>query len=143
MLTKTEIIQNIKADKGIQKALKSLNYTTEEDFFNNALRYIEAIRENRIICSIAKVSASGMSRQIKFIEASHSETRTNWYNFHVFFKCLGYREARGNRDYFTISGCGMDMIFHTNYTNIHKLGRLGFLTKEEVSSLAQNTPHVI
>lgn len=143
MKTKNEILENIKADKEIQKALKKLSYSTEEDFYNSAIRYIEAVRKNRIICSIASVSRSGMSRQIKFIEASHGEKRTNWLNFYILFKCLGYTEARGNRDYFTISGCGMDMIFHTNYTNIHRLGRLGFLTPEEVQNLAQNTPPVI
>lgn len=143
MKTREEIIANIESNKEIQKELKKLKYTDSEAFYDNALRYIKAVRENRIICSIGRVSNSGMSRTIKFIEANHGETRTNWYNFHVLFLALGYREARSNKDYFTISGCGMDMIFHTNYTNIHILGRLGFLTKEEVDKLAQNTPNVI
>ena len=46
-------------------------------------------------------------------------------------------------DYFTIGGCGMDMIFHTNYTIIHRLYKLGFMTKKECEKLCQMTPSII
>ena len=58
-------------------------------------------------------------------------------------KTLGFSPANKNSNYFRIYGCGMDMIFHTNYTIIHKLARLGFLNKKECESLAQNTPQTI
>ena len=37
----------------------------------------------------------------------------------------------------------MDMIFHTNYSIIRKLGNLGFITKGQVRKLEQQTPTVI
>jgi hypothetical protein len=136
---KTTILENIAKDKEIKK----MNFFSDEQFYNDAIRYIKAIKESRVICSIGSVSRSGMSRTIKFIECDMSEKRAHWYNFHTLFLALGYKEARSDRDYFTISGCGMDMIFHTNYSIIHRLGRLGFLSEDEVRDLAQNTPPVI
>lgn len=137
------ILENIATDKELQKEIKKLSFFNDEQFYENAIRYIKAIRENRVICSIGRVSKSGMSRTIKFMECQMGEKRANWYNFHVLFLALGYKEARSDRDYFTISGCGMDMIFHTNYSIIHRLGHLGFLSEDEVRDLAQNTPPVI
>jgi len=140
---KTEILKAIESNKEIQKGIKKLSHFSNEDFYNNAERYINAVRENRVICSIGSVSRSGMSRTMKFMECSMGENRANWYNFHALFLALGFSVSRSQNDYFTISGCGMDMVFHTNYTIIHQLGRLGFLTKEEIAVLAQNTPPVI
>jgi hypothetical protein len=143
MKTKEEILKNIEENKDLQKYFKKLYQFTNEEFYDNAMRYIKAVRENRIICSIGSVSKSGMSRNLKFMECNISpEGRTNWYNFNAFFIATGHKKSV--RDgYFTISGAGMDMIFYTNYLIINKLGKLGFLDKEEVSSLAQNTPPVI
>jgi len=139
---RVQVLATIAGDKEIQKAIKNLNYTDNEDILRNCERYVNAVRENRIICAIGSVSKSGMSRTIKFMECAPGE-RYNWYNFHLLFKVFGYKESRSNRDYFTVNGCGMDMVFHTNYSIIHKMGRLGLIDKEEVSVLSQNTPHVI
>lgn len=145
MKSKSEILETIKGNKEIQKNIKKMSFFSEEDFYNNAERYINAVRENRIICAIGSVSRSGMSRTIKFMECSKSvsQERANWYNFHSLFLATGHKVSRSQGDYFTINGCGMDMIFATNYNLIHKLGSLGFLTKEETANLAQNTPPVI
>lgn len=62
--------------------------------------------------------------------------------FFTLFMSLGFSEV--NRSgYFRISGCGVDMIFHTNYTIIHNLRSLGFISKKECSHLAQQTPNII
>ena len=106
------------------------------------LRYIKAIKEARMICSIGSVSKSGMSRTIKFLEMSKGENRHFLYNFYQFFDSLGYTKIKDS-DYFRIGGCGMDMIFHTNYTIMHDLRRLGFINKEECDTLAQATPHIV
>ena len=66
----------------------------------------------------------------------------NYLNFYQFFTQLGFAKVK-NSNTFRISGCGMDMIFHTNYTIMHQLCRYGFITKKECENLAQKTPQVI
>lgn len=111
-------------------------------FIEHAQRYIDAIRERRMICSIGSVSRSGMSRTIKFLEMHKGGDRYSLLNFFQFFEALGYSKVKES-DYFRIGGCGMDMIFHTNYSIIHTLERLGFIDKEECRKLAQATPNVV
>ena len=146
MKTKRESFETALNSDNYKWLLKNINkqsYYSTDQFYNDCLRYVKAIKENRIICSIGRVSSSGMSRTIKFVECSKGTNRYNFMNFWAFFKVLGYTEARGSRDYFSISGCDMDMIFHTNYTNIHYMNRLGIINKPNCAHLAQQTPTVI
>jgi hypothetical protein len=136
-------LQHNQIDLIIKKYNKSKIYPMEkETFLEHAQRYIEAIKEHRMICSIGSVSRSGMSRTIKFLEMSKGESRYNLLNFYQFFEALGYSKAKEN-GYFKISGCGMDMIFNTNYTIMHQLKNMGFIDKDECSKLAQATPSVV
>lgn len=139
------ITQNINNDKEIMKKINANTYTSVEGFIDNAIRYINAIRERRMICNIESVSSSGMSRTIKFLscEFNTKEKFASYTNYYTLFKHLGFTEQRSKNGGFTIGGCGMDMIFHTNYTIIHKLARLGFIDKETCEKLAQCTPTVI
>jgi hypothetical protein len=148
MNTKTEKIRaRINNNKELLKNIQDLEYHSADAFIVRANAYIKAIKENRVICSIGSVSPSGMSRTIKFLECAKSKgTKPTHYNFLTFwamFKILGFKEAKNNRDYFRINGCGMDMIFHTNYTIMHNLKALGFISKKQCDVLAQNTPGVI
>ena len=120
-----------------------LYYYDEQSFFNDAVRWAKAIKEGRMICSIPSVSKSGMSRNLKFLECSRNRDGYRYYNFFAFMKAMGYRESRQKDHSFTIGGCGMDMVFHTNYSIIHTLGRIGILNKKETEVLAQRTPDVI
>ncbi len=135
-------------EKNIATSLKLSNvekYGSSEvsDFIRNAKRYIKAIKQGRVICNIESVSASGMSRTIKFLECSGSiKNGFSYLNFYTLFDNLGFTKVK-NSQTFRVNGCGMDMIFHTNYTIIHDLQRLGFLSKKEASILAQKTPSVI
>lgn len=148
MTKKERILKNIAANKEIQKDIrKAFSYgNSEETFIEHAQAYIKAIKDGRMICNIASVSKSGMSRTIKFLscEKNTGGSRPYWWrNYFGLFKAMGYSEARSKDHYFSISGCGMDMIFHTNYTIIHRLHRLGFISKAECDRLAQDTPTVI
>ena len=140
-----KIISNILNDVDFKKGIKKLNYYDAEHFVKDAKQYIKAIKERRMINSIGSVSNSGMSRTIKFLSCEKSSQKNQfWYsNYYCLFICLGYTPARSNDHYFSIGGCGMDMIFHTNYSNIHHFGRLGLLTKSEVATLCQATPSTI
>ena len=137
-----KILINITKDKELNKRIINDQYASGIDFINNAQRYIKAIKEGRMICNIDKVSQSGMSRNIKFLECSKGKTKYNYLNFYSLFVLLGFQKVN-NTNTFRINGCGMDMIFHTNYTIIHKLYRLGFMSKAQCEDLAQRTPTII
>ena len=137
---------NIEANKEIMAQFKKLNSSHYEidNFISDAQNYIRAITEKRMLCVIEKVSSSGMSRNIKFHSCEKSNNdNTFWYRQYIrLFEILGFTPVK-NADSFRIGGCGMDMIFHTNYTIIHRLYRLGFISKSECEKLAQQTPVVL
>lgn len=134
-----------------ENIVERLNLSTEkvygvsqvELFIDHANRYIKAIEQGRIICSIGSVSSSGLSRTIKFLECNGSvKNGFNYLNFYQFFKMMGYNTVK-NSNYFRINGGGMDMVFNTNYNNIHDLHKLGFISKKKCDKLAQMTPSVV
>ena len=145
-----DLAVNVQANKEILKGISKLKYYTVENFISDAKDYIKAISEYRMLCVIEKVSSSGMSRNIKFHSCEQSgkdktatESRTFYYRqYRCLFIALGYTEVK-NSDSFRIGGCGMDMVFHTNYSIIHRLHRLEFLDKSECDKLAQKTPTVL
>lgn len=138
------IKQNIANNKEISKKLQNESFYSEDQFIKDAERYIKAIKEGRMICNIDKVSASGMSRTLKFLSCGKGSQGNYMYlNYFVFFRILGFSPADSHSHYFRIHGCGMDMVFHTNYTIIHQLHRLGFISKKQCSNLAQQTPNCI
>ena len=144
MTKKEKILQNINADKQLCKAIGPHTYYDANDFYNAAVRYVKATKDRRMCCSIASVSYSGMSRTMRFVELSKSRGKGyQVLNFWMLFKCLGFTPARSNDGYFSISGCGMDMVFNTHYEIVRELYRLGFLTKAQCQDLEQITPHVI
>lgn len=120
---------------------KKLKYYSAEQFCNDAKRYIKAIKEHRMFCVIHSVSSSGMSRNISFFaHEKNKNVKHNYFNllgYNQFFIALGYTEANKG---FRIGGCGMDMIFHTNYSIIHSLYNMNFISKKECEYLAQQTP---
>ena len=134
-------------NKALLDLIKTDTYHKPLDFIDDGFRWISAIKENRMICSIPHVSASGMSRHMKFIEVARNKgitpVRYNARNFYWFMSILGYSAARNNRDCFLISGCGMDMVFNTNYNIIYSLWSLGFMSKKTRDKLSQSTPPVI
>lgn len=138
MKRKETILNNIK------KSYK-LNEQDANYFFDCAKEYIKAIKENRMICNIEHVSKSGMSRYLtfKYLQKSkYDKNRYNLINTNFLFKTLGYRFNKNHCAFF-VGGCGMDMVFHVNYCNIHDFTKLGFLNKKECTKLSQNTPSII
>ena len=131
--------------QAIEKLLNTYNKgerfpISYDDFVMNVQRYLKATRERRVICSIGSVSKSGMSRTMKFLEMP----KNGGYllNFYRLFDILGHQKI-SNSDYFRINGCGMDMVFNTNYNIIHNLQSLGFITRKTCDVLAQETPQVV
>lgn len=142
-VTTSKIIANLNSSKEFQKNLKKLSHYSNEQFLKDALQYIKAIKERRMLCNIISVSNSGMSRNIKFMSCEKNNTRKNEYwhsNYNCLFIALGYTRVN---DGFRINGCGMDMVFHTNYSIIHNLKTFGILNKKQCATLCQMTPTVI
>ena len=134
-------METIEITSEVKKAINKLNCYSNEQFANDAKRYIKAIKERRMVCIIDSVSSSGTSRVLRFLAPEKNTTYKtyNYQNFFSFFISLGFSKAK-NGDGFRVSGCGMDMIFHTNHTIIHKLHRMGFITKKQCDILSQDTP---
>lgn len=134
-------MKTLKLTTEVKKAIEKNSYYSEEQFIKDAKRYVKAIKERRMTCVIDSVSSSGMSMVLRFL-APEKNTSCNTYsyqNFFSFFTVLGFSEAK-NSNGFRVNGCGMDMVFHTNYRIIHKLHRMGIITKKQCDVLAQETP---
>jgi hypothetical protein len=145
-MTKRERITKRVEASGYAKAIANEEYYDVNDFIDDGMRYIKAIKEGRMIVSIGSVSQSGMSRTMKFLSCEKNKYykgHHNYTNYWMFFRLLGYSKDRSNNRYFRIHGCGMDMVFDTNYNNIHNLCRLGFIDKKTCAKLAQETPPVV
>lgn len=139
------ITRKIEADKETFKGIENVTRYEVERFIQDAQAYIKAIKDKRMVNAIGSVSASGMSRTLKFMSCEKNKYNSDFYyrNYFAFFKALDFSEDRKAHGYFRIGGAGMDMIFHTNYTIIHKLSGLGFISKRECADLAQDTPTTI
>jgi len=134
------IIKNIQANKELVKNINSLKYYGIEQFISDAKTYIKAIKERRMICIIKSVSNSGMSRNLKFLSCEGKKGNFNHRQYICLFIALGYKEVKQTGT-FKINGCGMDMVFNTNYCIIHDLKSLGLISDEECKHLAQQTPN--
>lgn len=136
-----KVTANILADKKITKAIEDNSYYSTEQFIADAQTYIKAIKGNRMLCIIKSVSSSGMSRKLKLNSFEGSKKGGYYRQYFSLLSTLGYKVD--NKDAFTIHGCGMDMVFHTNYSIMHTFKRLGLITAKECEVLAQQTPTVL
>lgn len=126
----------------IAKNIAKLNYYDEKQFIQDAKTYIKAIKERRMLCVIKSVSASGMSRILKFNSCEVGKNGANYRQYSCLFIALGFSEVK-NKDAFRVHGCGMDMVFDTNYRIIHMLKRIGLIDDQECRELAQLTPVIL
>ena len=137
-----KVTANINADKEISKAISSNEYYSTEQFISDAKTYIKAIKDGRMLCIIKSVSSSGMSRKLAFNSCECNKTRSSYRSYLGLLSTLGYKFK--DREYsFTVHGCGMDMVFNTNYVIMHRFKRLGLITAKECEVLAQKTPTVL
>jgi len=139
MLSKTRIMSKIEKSN-ITKQMP--NWYSTENFFNDAKEYIKTIKEGRMIVGIMSVAPSGMSRVFKFNSCEKGKNNTYRYRqFDSFLISLGYKVNRQGE--FRVSGCGMDMVFATNYNIIRDIYRLGFVSKKQCETLEQQTPQYL
>ena len=121
------------SDKEIKTFLES------EDGKRNAERFIKALKESRLLCSVKHVGSQGMSRVISFCEMKSwtVNRKKQWavYQFNWFFKNLGWRYDE-SWDAIRVRGCGMDMIFHVLYNVCGTLKYHGYKVPEDYALLA-------
>lgn len=85
-------------------------FTQEEK--EAALAILKQWRGHRLLAIVNSVSRSGMSRRIEFYGAEKGEiSRIGYYMSKILE--WPYNVDKGG---FLVSGCGMDMIFHTLYS---------------------------
>lgn len=137
------LLNKLQENKDLQKSLSKVNndYYTTESFLDDAKKYIQAVKEGRMLCVIESVSNSGMSRNLKFNSCEKNQNSKNHYyrNYTLLFTALGFTRVKDSYS-FRIGGCGMDMIFHTNYTIIRKFLNLGIINEKQAKALEQMTP---
>ena len=132
----------MKLTKEIEKAINAQRYYSVENFEKDCVTYINAIESGRMVCSIHSVAKSGMSRVLSFHSCESSQGTDKFYyrQYRSLFCALGYKESGEG---FRVNGCGMDMVFHTNYSIIHDFKQLELITKEQCEHLCQQTPTVL
>ncbi len=137
-----KIAINIANNKELTKRIEGNKYYSVDQFISDANTYIRATKEGRMMCSIHSVSGSGMSRSLSFHSFEPGKGRGYYRQYWSLFKALGYSEIKGNNA-FRINGSGMDMVFHTNYSNMRRFFNLGFIDKATCDKLAQSTPTIL
>lgn len=136
-----KITKNIENDKDIMRRLKNNQYYTLNDLIRDIKCYIAALRAGRLQYTVLSVSKSGMSRNITIqsCERSKWDNKIHYYyrQYNEMLKALGYTIVRGYTDAIRVAGCGMNMLFATNYSLIRSFARLGFISKQERDLLCQ------
>ena len=130
--------KNIEADKEIMKRINKEKYYSVDDLISDIQTYINAVKSGRISYEVITVSKSGMSRTIKITSCEKTDKNQFYYRqYQVMLSVLGETVVSGYSDTIRVYGCGMNMLFHTNYCLIHTFCRLGFISKKQCAVLAQ------
>ena len=130
-------MQNITLTKETEKRLSKEEYYTKEMLLNDIQDYIKALKEGRLQYLVMNVSASGMSRSILIQSCEQNKTNNNFYfrQYSRMFEMLGYKL---NKDYYIrVLGCGMNMLFATNYNLIHIFKNMNIISATEAETLEQ------
>ena len=134
------IARNIGKNKELMTRLKKVDMPVEW-FISDAQTYIRAVADRRISYAVDTVSKSGMSRTliITSCERSRWENKVSYHyrHYNTMLQAMGYSVKRGYRDSIRVHGCGMNMLFATNYNIIWTLCRLGFISRKKCAVLCQ------
>ena len=130
-------MQNITLSKEIEKRLSKEEYYTKDMLLDDIQIYIKALKEGRLQYMVISVSTNGMNRNILVQSCEQNKTNNNFYfrQYSRMFEMLGYKL---NKDYTVkVSGCGMNMLFATNYNLIHTFKSMNIISELECKILAQ------
>lgn len=130
-------MQSITLSKETEKRLLKEEYYNKEMLLNDIQDYIKALKEGRLQYLVMNVSSNGMSRSIYVQSCEQSKSNNNFYfrQYSRMFEMLGYKL---DKDYnVRVAGCGMNMLFATNYNLIHTLKNMNIISENEAEILAQ------
>jgi hypothetical protein len=130
-------MQNITLSKETEKRLSKEEYYSKEMLLSDIQDYIKALKEGRLQYLVMSVSPNGMSRNILIQSCEQNKTNSNFYfrQYSRMFEMLGYKL---NKDYYLkVSGCGMNMLFATNYYLIQTFKNMNIITDLECEILTQ------
>lgn len=123
--------------KEMIKRLSKEEYYTQEDFTKDIQTYIKALKEGRLQYLVMNVSSSGMNRNISVQSCEQNKNNNNFYyrQYLKMFEILGYKLDKNFN--IKVSGCGMNMLFATNYNLIRTFKNMNIITAEDCEMLAQ------
>ena len=130
-------MQNITLSKETEKRLSKEEYYTKEMLLDDIQDYIKALKEGRLQYLVMNVSQSGMNRNILIQSCEQNKTNNNFYfrQYSRMFEMLNYKL---DKDYnIRVSGCGMNMLFATNYYLIQTFKSMNIISESEANILAQ------
>ena len=134
------ITKNIENNKELLKGLKKVDMPIER-FIDDAQTYLRAVKERRISYTVDTVSKSGMSRTLLITSCERwrwdGKIRYYYRQYNTMLQAMGYNVKRGYRDSIKVAGCGMNMLFATNYNIVWSLHRLGFISRKQCDVLCQ------
>ena len=130
-------MQNITLPKETEKRLSKEEYYTKEMLLDDIQDYIKALKEGRLQYLVMNVSSNGMNRNILIQSCEQNKTNNNFYfrQYSRMFEMLNYKL---DKDYnIRVSGCGMNMLFATNYYLIQTFKSMNIISDSEADILAQ------
>lgn len=121
------------------RANNSNPYYDAKDFIRDVENYIRSIQNRTLLCNIYSVSKSGMTRWMRFSYVHKDGRGISFVS--LMMETLGWTQ---NRDLCSkVSGCGMDMVFHCNYTTVWRIHSLGLITRKAAGKLSQMNPQLV
>ena len=133
------IKRNVGQDKELLKKINNESYYSVDQFIDDAKTYINAVKDGRILYNLQKVSQSGMSRLINVMSCEKLECyncRKYYYRTYCqMFAVMGYHVNK--EGLVRVNGCGVNMMFATNYDLIMNFLNLGFISKTQCEVLRQ------
>lgn len=123
--------------KEMLKNIAKNEYYSQEDFIKDCKCYIKALKSGRLQYTVTHVSNSGMSRNIFIQSYEGTITKGHFRTYFSMLQVLGYKEASKYSSDIRVGGCGMNMLFSTNYNICHDFKRMGLITEKECEILCQ------
>jgi len=120
----------------IEKMVKDIKYYDVERFISDAKTYLKAVKDGRILYNVDKVSQNGMSRTIFISSCERCKNRFSYRNYDTMLEVLGYKFDKDSYA-IRVHGCGMNMLFATNYDIIGTFKRLGLINQLQFEILSQ------
>ena len=130
-------MQKINLTNEMIKRIESNEYYSKEDFIKDCQTYIKALKSGRLQYRVTSVSKSGMSRDILISSFEGSMAKGYYRNYTSMLEVLGFNFASKYASEIRVKGCGMNMLFATNYNIIHTFKNIGLINSKQCQTLAQ------